>query len=103
VLTVAKLSLANDHTITLGSLTIGGSTVNDATVTYTLKDASGTTVTSGTLSASGSGGNYTAQLESSAITSISDGGQYTLTATVVSGSNNGEFNLTLRAGPRGSS
>lgn len=67
-----------DETLTLTGLTAGGSALNSATVTYAIKDSSGVTVTggSGTMTAAGSGGNYSATVESTVTTLLVPGGYY---------------------------
>lgn len=98
--------IGEDMTETLDALTAGGSYLNAATITYALKDRSGTTITGGTGSYSytaSSDGDYTATIESTVTSLLSEDVLYYLWVTIVSGSYNGSRRLERRAKYRGDS
>jgi hypothetical protein len=74
-----------DHTVTVTGLRVGSATyLNDATVTYALKTASGTSVSTGTLTyVAASNGNYSGSIESSVTGTLTVGAMYVLEVTAV--------------------
>lgn len=92
-----KLFVANDNLITWNNMTssVDGSYVNDATVTMTLYDSTGATVT-GAIAVSlpyvsASNGKYQGTIDST-VALVSDA-SYTLKITAVSGTKNGFVEL----------
>lgn len=78
--------IGNDKTLSVTGLAYNGSAINDATVTYAIKTAAGTTVASGTLTPAGSGGDYSKVIESAVTGLFVDGAKYVQEITIVSGS-----------------
>ena len=89
-----QLYVDNDNTILLEDLydTVGAAYITDATVTWVLKNAAGTTITSGSLSyVTGTSGTYRGNIEED--TALTVGAVYELTVTAAaSGDRNGEWN-----------
>lgn len=79
---ISPLYIGCDHTITLTGLTGGGAALTTATVAYAIKDGTGTSIATGSLTHS-SGGDYSGTIESSQITTITATGQtYYLELTI---------------------
>ena len=78
--------ISSDMTEKITGLSAGGSYLNTATITYALKNAIGDTLAGGT-------GNYTAPIESTVTTLMSEGATYYLHVTIVSGNYNAFFRL----------
>lgn len=97
----------NDHTLSIDNLRgiIAGvaTQLNTATVTYQVYDLDGTLIVgaSGSLTAVGTGGDYTEEVDKVKINLLSVGGEYNIT---ISGSQSGadfEFNIPIRVKKRG--
>lgn len=88
--------ISSDMTEKITGLSAGGSYLNTATITYALKNAIGDTLVGGTGSytyTAASNGNYTAPIESTVTTLMSEGATYYLHVTIVSGNYNAFFRL----------
>ena len=93
-----------DMTESIEWLSVGGSYLNSATVTYALKDAAGTTLPGGTGSYSytaASDGDYTATIEGTVTALMTAAAEYWLEVTIVSGSYNDFRRLRRVAAYRG--
>lgn len=85
----AILGIGCDETVTWTGASAGGSYLNSATVTYSLKTATGTTLGTGTLSyTAASSGDYAGTIESTVTALLSEGVVYYVEYTLVSGSYN---------------
>lgn len=96
--------IAADRTVTYSGASAGGSYLNSATVTYSLKDATLTTVSGGTGTLSyvaASNGNYSGTIESTVTSTLTAGEKYYLDITLVSGSYDDFRRLELYAEYRG--
>jgi len=72
--------------------------INDATVTYVLKDSGGSTVGTGTLTyTSGSHGEYKAVIDKAVTAGLTEGARYYLEITMASGTRDGFRRIPLTA------
>lgn len=89
-----SIYINEDNQVTWDAMKLAssGEFVNDATVTYALKDNAGTGVSGGTGTldyVSGSDGNYSAIIDKTVTTLLSEGAAYYLELTATSGSADG--------------
>lgn len=89
------IAIASDTLVSLYALynSLTGDYVNDATVSGVLKDADGEVLSSFSLTATGTGGNYNGVIPASVTDDLTEGGIYTVAITAVSGSNQRVFQL----------
>lgn len=95
----------NDHTLTIDGLKdANDAEMNSATITYAFYDSDGTAVSgaSGSMTAVGTGGDYTATIDQAIIDPLISGNEYTVRITGAQSGTDFEFNITTRIGRRGS-
>lgn len=88
----------NDHVLTItGLLDASSNPLNSATVTYQFVDSDGDNVAgaTGSLTPTGSGGNYSADIDKTIIDFLTDGQEYSLRVTGSQGGTDFEFNLLV--------
>lgn len=100
---VTDVYLNNDHVLTLDNLQYNGTSQNTSTVTFQIYDCDGTAVSgaNGTLTAVGSGGDYTVTIDKATINLLIEGQEYYIRITGVESGVDFEFNLLIRVKRRG--
>lgn len=96
--------IGEDMTEDADAINVSGTYLNSATITYAITDAAGTAVSGGTGSYSytaASNGDYTAVIESTVTTLLTEGGLYYLTVTGSQGNYNWRRRLPRWAAYRG--
>lgn len=95
----------NDHTLDLNDVASNSTAINDATVTYQIydmEDDSAVSGASGTIAISGTGGDYTGEVDKSIIDLLTIGHEYRIQVDgLVSGTYDFQFNEYIRVRRRG--